>query len=280
MLDLLNLPNCPVHLKHEALRLLNAKTKLRAKADPSVFARYYLKFNPDVWQSDFLQSKSKRIILNCSRQSGKSTTSAILALWEAIYKPNSVIVIDSPSLRQSQELMIKFESFLAMMPDVKTLETDTKLTKLFPNGSRVLALPGSEKTIRGISAVTLFIEDEAALVSDELYMAIRPMLAVSDGRLVLMSTPHGRRGHFHEVWENKDRWGWQAFEIPAQRCSRISKEFLEEERESNFWYPQEFECQFMENEDQLFSDDVIDSIFSVEKTENTIKDSGRDGLAF
>ena len=160
--------------------------------------------------------------------------------------------------------MLKFEEFLAKLPNVRTLETDTKLSKLFPNGSRVLALPGSEKTIRGISAVTLFIEDEAALVPDELYMAIRPMLAVSNGRLILMSTPHGKRGHFHEVWENRQKWGWESYEIPAGMCSRIASEFLREEKESNFWYPQEFECQFMENEDTLFSSDLVNAAFSPE----------------
>ena len=262
MLDLLNLSNIPAHLKPEALRLLKAKTELRARVDPSVFARYYLKFNPDIWQTDFLQSRSRRIILNCSRQSGKSTTAAILALWEAIYKVNSVVVIDSPSLRQSQELMRKFFEFFRQVDKTLRIEEDTKLSVTLANGSRVLALPGSEKTIRGISAVTLFIEDEAALVPDELYMAIRPMLAVSNGRLVLMSTPHGKRSHFFEVWENRQKWGWESFEIPASQCSRISEEFLKEEREGNFWYPQEYQCQFMEAEGSMFSSDLFKSLIN------------------
>ena len=63
-------------------------------------------------------------------------------------------------------------------------------------------LPGQEKTIRGFSGVTLIIEDEASRVDDTLYRAVRPMLAVSGGRLILMSTPYGQTGHFFEEWTN------------------------------------------------------------------------------
>jgi hypothetical protein len=37
-------------------------------------------------------------------------------------------------------------------------------------------------TIRGFSAATLIVEDEAARVPDDLYFSVRPMLAVSGGR--------------------------------------------------------------------------------------------------
>jgi len=158
--------------------------------------------------------------------------------------------------------MMKFEDFLSMLRDVKTLETDTKLTKLFPNGSRVLALPGSEKTIRGISAVSLFIEDEASRVNDLLYRSIRPMLAVSNGRLVLMSTPWGTNGHYHMVWKDSQTPGsvWQPFEITADQCPRITKEFLEEERKQNsVFFDQEYYCKFLDDENSLFKQETIDA---------------------
>lgn len=242
-------PQARTALKNETLGAL-------AKYDPVVFAQHSLQFDPDPWQAEFLRSRSKRIILNCSRQSGKSTITAILALWEAIYIPKSVIVIDSPSLRQSQELMLKLLDFLKRVNTQVRIDSETKLSARFANRSRVLALPGSEKTIRGISAVTLFVEDEAARVPDDLYNSIRPMLAVSNGRLVLMSTPFGKRGHFHTVWsEGRD---WQRFEIHAEKCPRISAEFLQEEREGNPWFEQEYHCAFLDTENQLFRyDDVI-----------------------
>ncbi|MDQ5829410.1 MAG: hypothetical protein M3324_05970, partial [Actinomycetota bacterium] len=95
------------------------------------------------------------------------------------------------------------------------------------NGSRIVTLPGSEKTIRGFSGTSLLILDEAARVEDELYFAIRPMLAVSGGAMMMLSTPYGKRGVFYEEWSSGE--GWERYEVPAGRCPRISREFLEEE---------------------------------------------------
>ena len=67
-------------------------------------------------------------------------------------------------------------------------------------------------------------------MADELYMAVRPMLAVSGGRLVAMSTPFGTRGWWYEAWESSEPW--ERYEVPATMCPRISAEFLEEERRS------------------------------------------------
>jgi predicted phage terminase large subunit-like protein len=231
--------------KIEAVSLLEEKARRKAANDPVTFAKYYLKFEPDPWQASFLESKAQRIILNCSRQSGKSTSTAILALWEAIYKPKSVIVLDSPSLRQSQELMLKFSEFLAFVDQSVKLDSDTKLSVRFANGSRVLALPGSEKTIRGISAVTLLILDEASGIPDELYGAVRPMLAVSKGRLVLMSTPRGEQGFFYETWAKSE--GWEKIEVPWSDCPRIDPAFIDEEKRErgSAWVAQEYECKFI-----------------------------------
>jgi len=55
----------------------------------------------DSWQAEVLRSRSKRILLCCSRQSGKSTVTSALALWTAIYHPGSLILCLSPTFRQS-----------------------------------------------------------------------------------------------------------------------------------------------------------------------------------
>jgi hypothetical protein len=127
------------------------------------------------------------------------------------------------------------------------------------NGSRIVTLPGTEKTIRGFSGTSLLVLDEAARVEDELYFAVRPMLAVSAGALLMMlSTPYGKRGVFYEEWTGGH--GWERYEVPASRCPRISEGFLEEERNAlpPFIYRQEYECSFEDTEDQVFTSDMID----------------------
>jgi hypothetical protein len=57
--------------------------------DPVLFAKEALSFTPDPWQEKALRWSGKRLLLNCSRQSGKSTTAAILALHRAIFYPSS-----------------------------------------------------------------------------------------------------------------------------------------------------------------------------------------------
>ena len=214
---------------------------------------------PDAWQSDLLRSDAKQMILLCSRQSGKSTVSSILAIHEAVYQPSSLILLLSPSLRQSQELFRKLKDVYNALesPSLPQTIEESALRIEFDNGSRILALPGKEATIRGFSGVSLLVVDEASRVPDELYQAIRPMLAVSGGRIVLLSTPFGKRGFFHSEWT--DGQDWRKVKITADQCPRIDKEWLERERAmiGDWWYLQEYFCEFVETSDQVFSYDDI-----------------------
>lgn len=231
---------------------------LAAALDPVVFAGT-LGFEPDEWQSNVLRSTSRRLLLNCCRQSGKSTTAAILALHTALYRPGSLVLLLSAALRQSAELFRKLSDLLHRLEPQPEMVDDLKLSATFANGSRVLSLPGAEETIRGFSGVTLIIEDEAARVPDELYAAIRPMLAVSNGRLVLMSTPWGKRGHFYECWRMPDLW--ESYRVTAEDCPRIPPEFLVEERRalSALAFQSEYQCVFTDNELTVFATEHIEA---------------------
>jgi hypothetical protein len=134
------------------------------------------------------------------------------------------------------------------------------------NGSRIVSLPGKEANVRGYAGVSLMIVDEAARVPDDLYYSVRPMLAVSSGRLIALSTPWGCRGWFYEAWHSPEPW--QRWEIPASKCPRISPEFLEEERRvlGSYWYEQEYGCSFLDSQTQVFRREDIDAMFT-EKVE-------------
>jgi hypothetical protein len=237
---------------------------LACALDPVLFAETMLGFKPDEWQAKALRSTAKQTILNCSRQSGKSTTTAALALHTALFRPGSLILLVSPSLRQSRELFVKVTGFLKALNHRPKLDEDNKLSITLENKSRVISLPSSPETIRGFSAVDLLIEDEAAFCRDDLYRSVRPMLAVSDGKLILMSTPHGKVGHFYEEWANGDDAEWEKIRVTAHQCPRISPEFLENERNSlgSLWFNQEFMGIFAERVDSVFSHDVVMESFS------------------
>jgi hypothetical protein len=199
------------------------------------------------------------VLLNCARQSGKSTMAAILALHRVSWCPSSLVLILAPAERQAKELFTKVAEAYRTLGHAIPAESYRKLGMQLANGSRIEALPGTEKTIRGFSGVDLLIVDEAARVDDGLYYAVRPMLAVSAGRLMLLSTPAGRRGVFHEEWTNGE--GWERYEIPASEVPRIPASFLDEERAAlpAFIYEQEYCCRFIDNEDQLFGYELVSS---------------------
>ncbi|MBI3977166.1 MAG: hypothetical protein HY331_03165 [Chloroflexi bacterium] len=233
--------------------------------DPAAFAREALGFQPDAWQSNVLGWPGRRLLLNCARQSGKSTTTAILALHRALFYPGSLILLVSPSLRQSSELFRKVGDFLARLAERPDLAEDNKLSCTFGNGSRIVSLPSSEDTIRGFSGVSLIVEDEASRVDDDLYRALRPMLAVSGGRLILMSTPFGKRGHFYQEWTEGGP-AWERVRVKAADCPRISAAFLAEERVSlgDLWFRQEYGCEFLDTTNQVFAHDLVMSALSAD----------------
>jgi hypothetical protein len=233
---------------------------LKLALDRVSFAKR-LGLKPDPWQEDLLHSASERVLLNCSRQSGKSTMTALIALHRALYHPGSLILCLAPALRQSQELFSKIAGFYRDLGRPVAPQGERKLSLELENGSRINTLPGSEKTIRGFSGAALLLVDEASRVDDGLYYAIRPMLAVSGGSLLMLSTPFGKRGAFFEEWTQGS--GWERYRIPASECPRISEAFLEEERQSlpRRVYRQEYECSFEETDNQVFSfEDVAAAI--------------------
>jgi hypothetical protein len=230
---------------------------LRLALDRVAFAEK-LGIIPDGWQEDFLRSSADRVLLNCSRQSGKSTISAVIALHRALYHPGSLVLCLAPSERQSKELFAKVAAFYRALGHIVPADSYRKLGMHFANGSRIEALPGTEKTIRGFSGVDLLVVDEAARVDDALYYSVRPMLAVSGGALLMLSTPYGRRGIFYHAWTEGQ--GWEHYEVPASQCPRIPSAFIEIERAGmpEWWFAQEYLCEFRETEDQIFSHALIE----------------------
>jgi phage terminase large subunit-like protein len=217
----------------------------------------------DPWQEDVLRSKSKRILMNCARQTGKTTIAGALALHTALYTPRSFSLIFAPSLDQSLEFFRRVTE-LAHNLGMENLDPEAlrKTGLELKNGSRIEARPGSEKTARGRTAGLILI-DEAARIDDQLYLSLRPMLAVTQGSLVMLSTPWGKRGAFYEAWVSEE-YLWERYLVTAYNCPRISPEFLEEERRSmpqrNF--EMEYLCIFHDSRFQLFTSEAVEQMFS------------------
>jgi len=228
-------------------------------ADPAVWMKAQTKMKPDPWQAAVLRSTASRLYLCCSRQSGKSQTTSILAAHTALFQKDQLILVLSPSQRQSSELFKKIKAVLRGV-ETNSFEAETALTCELNNGSRIISLPGNPSTVRTYAADVVVI-DEASRTVDTLYRAVRPMLATKpNGKLLLLSTPAARSGYFWEIHKGDDP-DWERYNIPADQCPRISAKFLEQERKSlpKYIFEREYFCKFPQEEESYFMEnDILD----------------------
>jgi len=239
--------------------MTRAGLHLAGALDPvQLAARIGLEADP--WQARVLREPHQRELLVVHRQGGKSATAAVAAVHAALYERALVLVV-SPSQRQSQELFRTILQLYRSLGRPVPSESENALSVTLENGSRVVALPADAITIRGYSAAKLLIVDEAAFVGDETMTAVRPMLAVSNGRMLAMSTPWGRRGWFYEASRSSE---WRVTTVVAEDCPRITKEFLAHERaDMGEWrYRQEYLCEFVDVAGLMFRSDDIEAIFA------------------
>jgi hypothetical protein len=244
--------------------MVGLREDLRLALDRASFA-CSIGFEPDDWQAEALRSSAPRQLYNASRQSGKSTVAAVLAVHTALYDPASLVLLVSPTLRQSQELFRKCLGFYAASSKPVPPESETALTLTLENASRIVSLPGGKgHTVRGYSSVRLLVVDEASRVPDELYASLRPMLAVSGGRLIALSTPFGTRGWWYEAWKSAEPW--ERYHVTAAECPRILPEFLGEERRTmgEWHYRQEYMGEFMDDAFAVFRGEDIEAMFNTD----------------
>jgi hypothetical protein len=246
-------------------RLSVGTRELGGGKDAVEWVRERLGLAPDRLQARVLGAGVRRGILNCSRQWGKSTITAAKAVHEAFTNAGSLTVVVCPSARQSGEFLRKASGFVRKLRVRPKGDGDNEMSLALPNGSRIVGLPGTEATIRGFSAVSLLLLDEASRITDDVYMAVRPMLATSDGALWLMSTPYGKRGFFHREWSSGGP-EWERIVAPATECPRIRASFLAEERRTmgERWFRQEYLCEFEDTVSSVFGRDLVEQALTDE----------------
>jgi terminase large subunit-like protein len=218
----------------------------------------------DPWQAELMRSDAPRILLLCARQTGKSTVSALIALATAVMQPGALVLLVSPSQRQSGELFRTVMRHLRALDGAPDITAESALRLELRNGSRIVALPGDERTIRGFSGVSLICLDEAARIEDDLIGAVRPMLATSQGRLIMLSTPFGKRGEFHSAWFSDQ--DWHRVRVIADQCPPITQEFLDDELRAlgSQRFSEEYGLAFLDSSEAVFPDHIINAAFKKE----------------
>ena len=196
---------------------------------------------PLEWQERYLRETRDTVILK-GRQVGASTTGSVVAIRRARDWPESLVIIVSPSLKQSTEVKERAKSGLLALGD--RLVRDSQSVLELENRSRIMSLPGSAKSVRGWSA-DLLILDEAAFIEDETFVAARATVAATGGRTIIQSTPMGPFGSFYEIWMDEDP-RWAKFRVRSDEVPTIDPVFLANERATMTAekYTQEYEADF------------------------------------
>lgn len=220
-------------------------------------------FEPLGWQVEALTSTAPRMLFNCTRQGGKSTVSAILALHNALYSPGSATLIIAEGERQSKNLLKTIRARYSMLRIGERPIYESRTELQLPSGSFITALPGTSGASRSFAGVSLLILDEAARIPVEAIDAASPTQSTAvNPRLIALSTPFGRRGSFWEWWDSGGD-EWTKFSARWDECSWISPEFIEHERArmSAAQFRQEYEGAFEDTDQNVFSYSDIEAAF-------------------
>jgi len=243
------------------------------------------------WQHEALGDYD-HLLLCCARQAGETVIEALDVAHTARFYPGSLSLVLAPGERQSEKLLRDVKSFIraegTYPPTTRYSTTEIELQ----TGSRILALPGTERTVRGYSAPKRLIFDEASRIETELYRSARPMTVSSDRpRIAGISTPFGKTGWFADAWFKEDYWRKilvvAPFDIvdgrlvdaePEERFrERMAEEgvsayyswmhtpeFCEKELKSigELWFRQEYLCEFLDTQNTLIPYQYVEQAIS------------------
>ena len=213
----------------------------------------------DDWQKEVLKTEGN-IVLRSGRQCGKSTIISIKAAEEALNKPNQLILIAACVLDQAELIFRKAREYIEARYKNQIVGRVTLHFLELKNGSKILcrAIGDTGEGIRGYTA-NIIIIDEAAFVNERVWSAITPIISVSHGKMILLSTPHGRKGYYYNCFSDKD---YTSFHVSALDCPRHTKEFLDkaEARMTKVEFATEYLGEFIDELREYFTDEWIEKV--------------------
>lgn len=219
----------------------------------------------DEWQIRYIETEGNTAV-RAGRQSGKSFAESLRAALYALLNPKTLTLIIGAVDRQSVELFEKVKSHVARLAPKQVKGRPTMHKLELRNGSKIIAEPAGRTGygLRGY-AINKLVVDEAHYVPEEVFVAVRPMLATTGGTIDVLSTPRGNDGFFYDCFSDSD---FTSFHTRSQDCPRISKSFLDQERKrmTKLQYAQEYEAEFLDSLQQFFPREIIDQCTVSSKT--------------
>ena len=183
---------------------MNPVREIAYRVDPALWMREVLGIAPHAWQEKFLLAeRGASIVVLTARQVGKTTAAACGMAHSAVFMPGSLSVVACPTQHQSAEALRKVREMV--LKAGAELTTDNVYKLELANGSRVLALPGTEDSIRGLTVDAWIVADEAARLDPSIMAALHPMRTqCPNTRFAMLSTAWSRTDPFWSAWASDD----------------------------------------------------------------------------
>jgi hypothetical protein len=232
----------------------------RLAADPTLPMRA-IGLTPDPWQAELILAPERQVAALCTRRSGKTQAVAARVTARSLTTPGRKTLIFSPTEDQSKELLgyVREMNDALGCPVEVSSETESRIR--WVNGSEVKAKTDRPKSSRGFTPHEVVI-DEAAQVSDLLYLSVAPMQALGKCDVLALTTPFGKMGWFYELWNTpaKSRH-WRTFRVTADQCPRIDRATLEMHRAvlPPQWFDQEYNCVFNNTTGVVFDRETLEA---------------------
>ena len=252
--------------------------------DPVRLSEKLLGINLDQWQRDYINTEGN-VAVRAGRQSGKSFAQSLRVALFALLHPKTQTLIIGAVDRQSVELFEKVKSHILVLAKKMVKGRPTMHKIELSNGSKIIAQPAG-RTGYGLRGYTInkLVVDEAHYVPEEVFTAIRPMMATIRGASMdVLSTPRGNIGFFYDTFMTEGiKESFTTYHVKSEDCPRITAEFLmlEKKRMTKLQYLQEYEALFLDSLQQFFPMSLIEESFGDCNREFVRKTLGCDFAAY
>ena len=204
----------------------------------------------------FHKEEVRELVLNFSRQSGKTTLCEIL-LIETLVKKKCTCAYISPSFAQGKKVFREIVNLLSQTQLIAK-KNSTDLTISLINGSFLQFFTAMNPTaIRGQTISGLLVIDEAAYLPETTpdgqllwSMVIQPITKAKKPKIIFVSTPNGKSGIFYEKYlQGINSQTTRTIECNIYEDTTISKEDIDELKATTppLAWQQEFECKFLDS---------------------------------
>lgn len=198
--------------------------------------------------------RSPRRLVVKARQIGFSQAIALEAVHEAIYRPDSTILLVSRNGDLAVNLLGYCYTAIAGLDDIPTLVKTNESEMGFANGSRIKSLPANRSTARGFAGRSVYLDEYAYIeFAPEIFAGVSPIVG-HGGRLTVCSTPDGRGNHFYQLWAGIEGGAWSRHIVPWRECPAYDQAWYERERPkytAQAW-GSEYEASFIASADSVF----------------------------